>query len=164
MINITARLALKLTITTFSLLLVGAISAQEETAVDNTLNSKSAKAMVLTEPPVSPSKHWHLVWEDEFNGKDIDKNKWSFEENCWGGGNEEQQCYTDSNKNAFVKDGKLNIVAFKGDFTGSDDPEGKSAKTKTLPYTSARLRTKDKGDWKYGRYEIRAKLPQGQGT
>ena len=109
-------------------------------------------------------KGWQLVWNDEFEGKDIDESKWGWEQNCWGGGNNELQCYTDRYKNSFVEDGKLIIRAHKETFRGLANIEesGETAK-KTLPYTSARLRTKGKGDWKYGRIEVRAKLPAGQG-
>lgn len=104
---------------------------------------------VDTSEPVSD---WTLVWSDEFTGNTIDSNKWSHEINCDGGGNQEQQCYTDSAENSYVDDGLLYIVAKPAE-DGS-----------TLPYTSARLRTKDKADWTYGRFEVRAKLPSGQGT
>lgn len=99
-----------------------------------------------------PVDDWVLVWSDEFDGSAIDSAKWTHEVNCSGGGNQEQQCYTDSSENSFVADGVLNIVA-----KPSVDGE-------PLPYTSARLVTKYKGDWKYGRFEMRAKLPQGQGS
>lgn len=112
----------------------------------------------------SAAPEWKLVWSDEFDGTSIDTSKWNFEKNCWGGGNNEQQCYTDRPVNAFVADGALNIVAQREDFTGSDSPEGDSPTTKTLPYTSARLRTKNIKEWTFGRFEIRAKLPFGQGT
>ena len=111
---------------------------------------------------------WQLAWQDEFNGEAIDSNKWSFEQNCWGGGNDEQQCYTNRPENAFVEKGMLHIVARKELYSGpalnEDDPAFNPAQTKTQPYTSARLRTKGKGDWRYGRFEIRARLPAGQGT
>lgn len=107
---------------------------------------------------------WEMVWNDEFDGTSIDPAKWGHEENCWGGGNQEQQCYTDRAENSFVEDGILNIVAIKEDFTGPNDPEGTGSGTATLPYTSARLRTKNLQEWTFGRFEIRAKLPFGQGT
>ncbi|MCW8092181.1 glycoside hydrolase family 16 protein [Alteromonas sp. ASW11-130] len=107
---------------------------------------------------------WELVWHDEFDGNAIDETKWSFEENCWGGGNNEQQCYTSRGDNAFVENGRLTILAKKETFTGPDNPEGNLDSQTTLPYTSARLRTIGKGDWTYGRFEISAKLPEGQGT
>ena len=113
---------------------------------------------------------WQLVWADEFDGEQIDMDKWSFETDCWGGGNEERQCYTDRKKNAYVKDGVLSIVARRERFTGHALPprlwktrkHAKKAATKS--YTSARLRTIGKGDWRYGRIEVRAKLPGGQGV
>jgi beta-glucanase (GH16 family) len=110
---------------------------------------------------------WQLIWADEFDDNSIDPAKWSYEVNCWGGGNNEKQCYTTQAKNAFVADGMLNIVALREDFTGPAVPEGfdgDTNATKTQPYTSARLRTKNKGDWRYGRIEARMKLPTGQGT
>ncbi|WP_017446697.1 glycoside hydrolase family 16 protein [Gayadomonas joobiniege] len=102
--------------------------------------------------PAEPVSDWTLVWSDEFEGDQIDSKKWSYEINCDGGGNQEQQCYTDSDENAYLEDGMLHIVAKPAE-------EGSA-----LPYTSARLRTKDKADWTYGRFEIRAKLPSGQGS
>jgi beta-glucanase (GH16 family) len=97
---------------------------------------------------------WRLVWSDEFDGTEIDRSKWEFEVNAWGGGNEELQYYTDRPENAYVAGGSLHLVALKETFTG---PEG------TRHYTSARLRTKHRGDWLYGRIEVRARLPKGQG-
>ncbi|MDN4501027.1 family 16 glycosylhydrolase [Alteromonadaceae bacterium BrNp21-10] len=99
-----------------------------------------------------PLEDWVLVWSDEFDGATIDMDKWSHELNCDGGGNNEQQCYTDSADNSYVENGILTIVAKPAE-EGADKP-----------YTSARLRTKEKGDWTYGRFEVRAKLPQGQGS
>lgn len=111
---------------------------------------------------------WQLVWQDEFSDPQIDQLKWSYELNCYGGGNNENQCYTKQDKNAFIEEGILKIVAIKENFTGpdahDDAKEYNINNTKIQPYTSARLRTKGKGDWKYGRFEISAKLPAGQGT
>jgi len=101
---------------------------------------------------VTPVEDWVMVWSDEFDSASIDSAKWSYEVNCDGGGNNEQQCYTDSADNSFVADGNLNIVALPAE-------EG-AAK----PYTSARMVTQYKADFKYGRFEMRAKLPQGQGS
>ncbi len=111
------------------------------------------------------AKGWKLVWSDEFDGSEIDTSKWEWESNCWGGGNNELQCYTDREKNSFVEDGKLIIRAFKETYIGRAEPPevNPNAGSKTLPYTSARLRTLNKGDWTYGRFEIRAKVPAGQG-
>ena len=110
-----------------------------------------------------------LVWQDEFSGDAIDGEKWSFEKNCVGGGNNEAQCYVDDADNAWVADDMLHIKAIREDATGpnrfDDDPNYDPADTSgSGSYTSARLRTKGLGDWKYGRFEMRAQLPQGQGS
>ncbi len=121
-----------------------------------------------SEPSAEVGNGWSLVWNDEFGGSEIDAQRWAFETNCWGGGNDEQQCYTDRADNAFIRDGKLVIRAQEEKFTGPAEPlewEGSNPDvTATLPYTSARLVTKDKGDWTYGRIEVRAKIPGGQGV
>ncbi|MCU0787219.1 MAG: family 16 glycosylhydrolase [Verrucomicrobia bacterium] len=97
---------------------------------------------------------WTLVWSDEFDGPNIDLSKWSHEVNGQGGGNNELQYYTARATNSFIENGKLVIQALKESYTG---PDG------TRDYTSARLRTLNKGDWKYGRFEIRARTPTGRG-
>ncbi|MFH1197873.1 MAG: glycoside hydrolase family 16 protein [bacterium] len=97
---------------------------------------------------------YQLIWDDEFNGAEIDKSKWEHEVNGHGGGNNELQYYTDRAENSFIQNGKLVIAALQEEYTGDDG---------TRYYTSARLRTANKGDWKYGRLDIRAKLPYGQG-
>jgi beta-glucanase (GH16 family) len=98
---------------------------------------------------------WKLIWADEFDYTGLpDTTKWSFDTqgNSFGWGNNEKQFYTSGDKkNAWVENGILIITAQK------DSVEKK-------PYTSARLRTKGKGDWLYGRFEIRAKNPTGRGT
>lgn len=124
--------------------------------------------------PASPATpagdgRWQLVWQDEFDGELIDTARWDLEENCWGGGNAEQQCYTrrkdgHPRSNAFLRDGLLHIVARKGAFTAPATPTGRGGPRATLPYTSARLRTRDRQDWTFGRFEIRARLPRGQGS
>ena len=97
---------------------------------------------------------WELVWHDEFDGTSIDLKKWEHEVNAQGGGNNELQYYTDRPENSYIENGHLVIQALKEHYTG---PEG------TREYTSARLRTLRKGDWKYDRFDIKAKLPFGQG-
>lgn len=112
---------------------------------------------------------WVLVWSDEFDGDAIDPTRWAHESNCWGGGNGEQQCYNDDPAGSFVADGMLHIVArnesTSGPAVNDDDPAYDPSDTSvTLPYASARLRTRDMGDWRFGRIEVRARLPFGQGT
>ena len=103
----------------------------------------------------TPSEEWVLVWSDEFGGDRIDFTKWAREENNYGGGNNERQAYRTDPKYSYVEDGSLNIAVYRDPHTTSDG--------KTQPYSSARLRTMNRGDWTFGRFEIRAKLPDGQG-
>ncbi|HEY5565361.1 MAG TPA: glycoside hydrolase family 16 protein, partial [Rhodothermia bacterium] len=96
---------------------------------------------------------WKLVWSDEFSREgQPDFSKWSYNVGGHGWGNNELQYYTESRlKNARVESGRLIIEAHKEPVQGRE-------------YSSARLVTKDKGDWMYGRIEVRAKLPSGRGT
>jgi beta-glucanase (GH16 family) len=118
----------------------------------------------------SVASGWHLVWSDEFDGKTIDRTKWTFDTDCWGGGNEERQCYTDRPENAAVRNGMLVITARRESRTGPAYPLAqrgdlaKASAVKTRPFTSARLTTRDLASWRYGRIAVRARLPQGQGT
>lgn len=109
---------------------------------------------VTTLSGISAPSDWKLVWSDEFAGKEIDFTKWSVEENGHGGGNNELQFYVDRPENVRVENGNLVIEARRGKF-GSGGVEKE--------FTSGRVRTKRHASWKYGRFEIRAKLPGGQG-
>lgn len=113
---------------------------------------------------------WQLVWSDEFKGSAIDKTKWSFDVDCWGGGNNERQCYTGRFNNAHIAKDKLVITARRERITGPALPASQRADPSqpgalvTRDYSSARLTTRGKASWRYGRIELRAALPQGQGT
>jgi beta-glucanase (GH16 family) len=93
-----------------------------------------------------------LVWADEFNYTGLpDSTKWSYDTGGHGWGNNELQFYTTARlENARVENGNLIIEAKKENHNSSN-------------YTSARLISKGKGDWKYGRIEVKAKLPHGTG-
>lgn len=113
------------------------------------------------------NQNWRLAWSDEFEGSAIDPNRWRLAEDCWGGGNNERQCYTARASNSFVSAGVLHIVARRESYTGPAvrSALGQSgAPVRSLPYTSARLSTNGGGDWTYGRVEARILLPSGQGT
>jgi beta-glucanase (GH16 family) len=97
---------------------------------------------------------WKLVWSDEFAGEKLDYSKWEVEVNAFGGGNNEMQLYTDRKENVRVEQGHLVIEARK------DQPNIQGT---VREYSSGRVRTKHRGDWKYGRFEVRAQLPQGKG-
>ncbi len=95
-----------------------------------------------------------LIWSDEFDGEVVDTDKWEFQigDGCninlcdWG--NNELQYYQAAN--ATVSDGTLKITARREQLGGKS-------------YTSARMRTRNKADFTYGRMEARIKLPFGQG-
>ena len=96
---------------------------------------------------------YQLVWSDEFDYIGLpDTSKWDYdtEGNESGWGNNEAQHYTVArDSNAFVQNGKLRIIAHHEPYSG-------------MEYTSARLISK--ADWKYGRVEINAKIPDARGT
>ncbi|WP_173075646.1 family 16 glycosylhydrolase [Tenuifilum thalassicum] len=94
-----------------------------------------------------------LVWNDEFDYSGLpNSDKWGYDVGGGGWGNNELQYYTESRtENARVENGKLIIEARKEQYEGNE-------------YTSARLVTRQKGDWLYGRIEAYAKLPSGTGT
>ena len=93
-----------------------------------------------------------LVWSDEFDTPGApDPAKWGYDLGGGGWGNGELQYYTNRVDNAVVSGGTLKIIAKAETFSGSS-------------YTSARLLSKDKFSFKYGKVEARAKLPAGAGT
>ncbi|HWL14281.1 MAG TPA: glycoside hydrolase family 16 protein [Opitutus sp.] len=96
---------------------------------------------------------WKLVWSDEFDRDGLpDPKKWTYDVGGEGWGNRELQFYTAARaENARIANGVLIIEARKEAWEKNE-------------YTSARLVTKGRGDWTYGRFEIRAKLPAGLGT
>jgi len=96
---------------------------------------------------VASAANWKLVWSDEFKGKSLDMGKWKHDLGASGWGNNEMEDYTNSHKNAYIKNGHLVIQANK---------EGNHI-------TSARINTAGKFSTLYGRVEMRAKLPHGQG-
>ena len=90
-----------------------------------------------------------LAWSDEFNGTSLNEDFWNYEignNNGWG--NNELQYY--KKENTTVKDGYL-IIQAKNESAGNQI------------YTSSRLTTQNKYNFKYGRVDIRAALPKGQG-
>ncbi len=108
---------------------------------------KSIDVTVLVKPPFST-----LVWSEEFNTDGApDPAKWGYDLGAGGWGNSELEYYTNRPDNAIVDGGVLKIKALKENYLGS-------------AYTSARLLSKDKFDFKYGKVEARAKIPAGVGT
>jgi hypothetical protein len=93
---------------------------------------------------------YDLSWQDEFNGAEINSSDWTHETGATGWGNQELQNYTTRQENSYLTDGNLVIEAREESFEGA-------------PYTSARMITRDKQEFQYGRVDIRAILPEGQG-
>lgn len=98
------------------------------------------------------AQEWIPVWSDEFEYTGLpDPATWGYDVGGGGYGNQELQYYTESRlENASVGNGMLSITAKKESYGGNN-------------YTSARLVTRGKGDWLYGKVEVRAKLPRGRG-
>jgi beta-glucanase (GH16 family) len=113
---------------------------------------KSNKSLQQTDPTgyTTPSSYpgYTLKWNDEFNGTSIDQNNWGYDLGASGWAITNCRTYTSLNANSDIANGSLVIEAIKG-------PNGN--------YTSARMITKGKRTFQYGRIDIRAKLPKGQG-
>jgi len=112
---------------------------------------KIAAFLMLTGTIASAQvKKGKLLWEENFDGKSLNEAVWNYElgdgcPNVCGWGNNERQVYTKTNHQ--IKDGKLTITIKK---------EGEK-------YTSTRITTAGKKEFKYGYMEARAKLPVGKG-
>jgi len=109
-----------------------------------------AIAVLMAMTVTAQVKKGKLVWEENFNGKKLDETVWNFETgdgcpNVCGWGNNERQVYTKENHR--LENGHLVITAKK---------EGDK-------YTSTRITTSGKKEFKYGYIEARAKIPTGQG-
>lgn len=112
-----------------------------------------APVTVVTTPV---AREWSFeatpTWSDEFDYTGLpNSSKWNYDVGGSGWGNNELQYYTDNIKNVEVANGILTITARREMMGGKD-------------YTSTRLVTKNKGDFLYGRFEVKAKLPSGKGT
>jgi len=109
--------------------------------------------------PTDIENSYALVWSDEFDGTAIDESKWSYDlgDGCdlgiCGWGNNELEYYTNRPQNAYLENGNLVIKAIK------ETP----LYLNQYQYTSSRLVTKNKGDFRYGRVDVKARLPIGRG-
>jgi beta-glucanase (GH16 family) len=91
---------------------------------------------------------YSLTWSDEFSGNALNQTDWNYETGAGGWGNNELQYHRPDNTS--VSDGVLIIEAREENFGGAS-------------YTSSRITTQNKKFFRYGRIDIRARLPQGQG-
>ena len=116
------------------------------------INTLMFLILIICLPRLAMSQKYQLVWSDEFNYTGLpDATKWDYDIGGDGWGNNELQYYTNRSENARGENGNLVIELRKEAYSGSS-------------YTSARLVSRQKGDWKYGKIEVRAKLPSGKGT
>lgn len=97
-----------------------------------------------------------LIWSDEFDGPALDTTRWSYDigngcPDLCGWGNNEQQYYTDAPENIKVENGLL-VITGREDNMGGED------------YSSAKIKSQWKGDFRYGRFEARMKFPTTQGV
>ncbi|MDQ0192004.1 S-layer homology domain-containing protein [Paenibacillus wynnii] len=114
--------------------------------------SNSGSTPVSTPAPSSsPADPWELIWNDEFNGSSIDASKWNVQDTGTVYNNELEYYKPD---NASIRQESGNSVLAL---------EAKSEDYQNRNYTSAKLTSKMKGDWTYGKFTVRAKLPVQQG-
>ena len=99
---------------------------------------------------VKADGEYQLVWSDEFDGTELNRNNWNVEVNGNGGGNNELQYYVDNTKNLEVSNGTLKIHALRENYGNKS-------------YTSGRINSKGKQEFKYGKIEARMKLPRFSG-
>lgn len=103
---------------------------------------------------VNVNHHWgeyKLVWSDEFDGTELDLSTWNIEQGGDGWGNKELQYYTNRPENLRVENGNLVIEARKETYQNRE-------------YTSARMQSRGKKEFLYGKVEARIKFPGGGGT
>lgn len=107
-------------------------------------------------PTASPIEETHkgytLKWEEQFNGNSLNTNDWNVELHEPGWVNSELQAYVNSDKNIYVKDGNLVLKPVKTVDSNGD-----------VSYTSGRVNTQNKHNFKYGLFEARVKVPAGKG-
>ncbi|OPH46570.1 hypothetical protein BC351_13815 [Paenibacillus ferrarius] len=99
----------------------------------------------------SQESPWQLIWNDEFNGNTIDSSKWNVQDTGTVYNNELE--YYSPNNASIEKDGNENVLVL----------EAKKESHSGRDYTSGKLTSQMKGDWTYGKFEVRAKLPIQQG-
>ncbi len=137
----------------FKVILSNAVNAEIANGEGiGTIRNDDTRVDIPEDGYITPESYagYRLNWSDEFEGNEINTENWTHEFGASGWGNQESQYYTDRPDNSFVQDGRLVIEAKRENFDGA-------------PYTSARMITKEKQTFTFGRVDIRATLPEGQG-
>lgn len=129
---------------------------------------------------VPDPKEWQLVWADEFDGEGIDPAKWSYVIGAGGYGNNELQYYSDREKNVRIESSRAQgssraLARSRLKARALSSPRSRARARGWLvleawddgllgsSYTSAKVTTQGKASWRYGRFDVRARLPEGQG-
>lgn len=117
-----------------------------------TIRNEDTEVMTSEDGYITPDNYpnYTLVWADEFDGDCLNLEDWTHEIGNSGWGNNELQYYTDRKDNSFLQNGNLIIEAKEESFGSAN-------------YTSARIVTQNKQSFTFGRIDIRATLPEGQG-
>lgn len=147
---------------TFAIALAAALAVPQNDLEGLSVNS------INRESSLAYGGDWRLEWADEFDGHEVNPAVWTFEEG-WVR-NDELQYYTvGRGENARIEDGKLVITARKekwpNRFYSPSAPTNDFKKGRAeASYTSASLHSRGKFEFRYGKLEVRAKIPEGLGT
>ena len=136
------------------------VTLNREITVDGKQVILSVKVTYKVSPVKTPDEEenrlsyegYNLKWQDEFDGTVLNREDWNVELHAPGWVNAELQEYVDSEENIYLKDGKLVLKPIK---TVNEDGE--------VSYTSGRINTQNKHNFKYGIFEARVKVPEGKG-
>ncbi len=133
--------------------LLVSLSGTDEKKDNGTTGNEDNNSSSGNTPSAGPvvTSGYKLVWEDNFNGTQLNRDDWNVELHAPGWVNAEWQEYVDSEENIYLKDGKLVLQAIKTTKDGKDY------------YTSGRVNTQNKHDFKYGKFEAKIKVPSGMG-
>lgn len=130
-------------------------STSQKPAVDEKETGKEVEVIAQQEGEedmkIEIDPAYKLVWEDNFDGTQLNREDWNVELHDPGWVNAEWQEYVDCEDNIYVKDGNLVIQPIKMKVDHKDY------------YTSGRVNTQNKHDFLYGRFEARLKVPTGMG-
>lgn len=134
-----------------AMLLTACSEAAGDSSDNKATTQPTTEAAVEEQVDVPELEGYNLLWHDEFSGSELDDSIWNMEARKPGWTNHELQEYTKSTDNIFTRDGNLVLKALK------TDKDGKPY------YTSGKVNSHNKMDFKYGKVVARAKVPEGQG-
>ncbi len=118
-----------------------------------TTTTQAPTTTPATLPPVVPPEGYELVWRDEFNEAGLNTSLWTVEHSTFGDGNNELHCYAPGNVNV-----SNNVLAIS-----ATDNQTTCPGNKRRDYASGMVHTRDTAAFRYAWFEVRAKVPAGQG-